>query len=86
MKEDRVEFRTSHQEREQFEVAASFLGMNLSSFLRMAALERSVEVLKKTQMMVLSNNDRDIFMSALEKPLKPNKNLKKALSEYKKLE
>ena len=85
MKEDRVEFRTSHKEREQFEMAASFLGMNLSSFLRMSALERSVEILKESHFTTLSDNDRDIFLSALENPPKPHKNLKKAFSEYQKL-
>ncbi|MCE2982724.1 MAG: DUF1778 domain-containing protein [Parachlamydia sp.] len=84
MKEDRVEFRTSHQERMQFEIAATYLGMNLSAFLRMAALERSAEVVQEKNVLVLSDADRDIFLAALEKPPKPNKNLKKAFLEYKK--
>lgn len=83
MKEDRVEFRTSHQERKQFEIAATYLGMNLSAFLRMAALERSAEVVKESNALLLSSKDRDQFLSALENPPKPNKNLKKAFLEYK---
>lgn len=85
MKEDRVEFRTSHQERIQFEMAATFLGVNLSAFLRMAALERSAEVVKESNLLVLSDRDRDTFLNALENPPKPNKNLKKAFSKYKKM-
>ncbi len=81
MREDRVEFRTSHQEREQFELAASCLGVNLSAFLRMAALERSCEILKSSNTIVLSDRDRDLFLAALENPPKP-KNLKKALTKY----
>lgn len=85
MKEDRVEFRTSHQERVQFEAAANFLGINLSAFLRMAALERSAEIVRENNILLLSDKDRDTFLNALENPPKPNKNLKKAFSEYKKL-
>lgn len=85
MKEDRVEFRTSRQERIKFEKAATYLGMNLSAFLRMAALERSAEILKESHVLSLSDRDRDLFLSALENPPKPNKNLKKAFSEYKKV-
>lgn len=84
MKEDRVEFRTSHEERMQFEIAATYLGMNLSAFLRMAALERSAEVVKDNNVLVLSDKDRDIFLAALENPPEPNENLKKAFFEYKK--
>lgn len=85
MKEDRVEFRTSHQERVQFEEAAAFLHMNLSAFLRMAALEKSAEIVKESNVLLLSDRDRDAFLSALENPPEPNKNLKKAFLEYKKI-
>ncbi|CCB85386.1 unknown protein [Parachlamydia acanthamoebae UV-7] len=82
MKKDRVESRTSHQEREQFEKAATYLGINLSAFLRMAALERSAEIVKESNLLVLS--DRDTFLAALENPPEPNENLKNAFLEYKK--
>lgn len=84
MKEDRVEFRTSHQERVQFEAAATYLGVNLSAFLRMAALEKSIEIVRESHVLTLSDKDREIFLSALESPTKPNKNLKKAFLAYKK--
>jgi uncharacterized protein (DUF1778 family) len=82
MKEDRIEFRTSHEERRQIETAASFLGMNTSTYLRMVALERSVEILRTSETLVLSDRDRDLFLQALENPPKLNKPLKKALTEY----
>lgn len=82
MKEDRIEFRISHEERVQFEMAATHLGMNLSAFLRMAALERSAKIVKESNVILLSDRDRMAFLSALENPPEPNKNLKKALSEY----
>jgi len=82
MKEDRFEFRASHQERRQIEEAASFLDMNISAYLRKAALEKSVEVLKSNNTMVLSDRDRDIFLEALRNPPKVNKHLKQAFKEY----
>lgn len=85
MKEDRVEFRTSHQERAQFEMAATYLGMNLSAFVRMAALEKSSEIVKEHNDLLLSDIDRDTFLSALENMPEPNKNLKKAAAKYKKI-
>lgn len=83
MRQDRVEFRTSDSERKQFEEAASLLGMNLSSYLRKIALEYSLEILKKHDSIILSNKDRDAFLSALDNPPEPSKELKKAYREYK---
>lgn len=85
MREERVEFRTSHQERMQFETAAAYLGVNLSAFLRMAALEKSAEIVSESHDLLLSDRDRNAFLSALENPPSPSKNLKKAFSEYKKI-
>lgn len=85
MRRDRVEFRTNHNERQQFEAAAIFLGVNLSSFLRTVAIERSTEILKQRDTFILSNEDRDAFLRALENPPEPNKELKKALKDYRRL-
>jgi uncharacterized protein (DUF1778 family) len=82
MKQDRIEFRSSHSERIQMERAALVLGMNLSSYLRMAALERSEEILRESSTFILQNKERDEFLTALENPIKPNKALKQALKHY----
>jgi uncharacterized protein (DUF1778 family) len=85
-KQDRVEFRTSHQEREQIEKAASLLGMNVSAYLRMIAIERSIQVLKSSRTIVLSDEDATLFLKALENRPAPNKNLKKAFKQYRSLQ
>lgn len=85
MKQERVEFRTSDFELKQFEQAAHILGMNLSSFLRTTALERSSEILRRQDSILLHNKDRDDFLAALDNPPEPNKELKKAYREYKRL-
>jgi len=81
MKENRVEFRTSQKEKLQFEAAAAYLGLNLSAFLRLAALERSAELMKENTPLILSDKDRDTFLRALEETMEPNENLKKAYLE-----
>ncbi len=85
MKQDRIEIRTSHSERKQFEEAACLCGMNLSEFLRRTALEKSVEVIRKSNSIILSNEDRDAFLNALENPPEPNKKLRQALKHHKRL-
>jgi len=85
MKQDRIEIRTSKNERKQFEEAACLSGMNLSEFLRRTALEKSFEIIRKSNSIVLSNEDRDAFLNALENPPEPNKKLKQALKHYKRL-
>lgn len=58
--------------------------MDLSSFLRSAALEKSADIIKKNNLLVLSDRDRDLFLAALEATPEPNENLKRAFAEYKK--
>jgi len=82
MREHRIEFRSNDRERKQFEEAAFFLGMNLSTFARKTMLEKSEEILKKNNIIVLSNEDRDAFLHAFENPPKPNARLKKALKAH----
>lgn len=85
MKQDRVEFRASKSERKQFEEASTFLGMNLSSFMRMSALEKSAEILQQRDSVRLSSKDRDSFLAALENPPEPSKEMKNALRDYQEL-
>lgn len=86
MKQDRIEIRSSHSERNKFEEAAVVLGMNLSSFIRMAALEKSSAILKDhTNTILLSNEDRDLFLKALEEPPKLNKSMESAIKKHAKI-
>ena len=85
MKQDRIEIRTSKSERKQFEEAACLSGMNLSEFLRRSALDKSFEILRKSNSIILSNEDRDAFLNALENPPEPNKKLKQAKKHHKRL-
>lgn len=59
--------------------------MNLSEFLRRTALEKSHEIIRKGNSIILSNEDRDAFLYALKSPQEPNKKLKQALKYHKRL-
>jgi uncharacterized protein (DUF1778 family) len=84
MKQERLDIRASSSEKKKFEAASAILGMNLSSFLRMSALEKSTEILKEHDTVFFSDEARDAFLDALQNPPLPNKELKKAFKEYKK--
>lgn len=84
MKQERLDIRASSYEKKKFEAASAILGMNLSAFLRMSALEKSTEVIKQHDTIFLSDEARDAFLEALQHPPKPNKALKKAFQDYKK--
>lgn len=68
MKQDRIQIKTSSSEKRQFEKAAFLLGVNLSEFLRRIAFAKSSEIINKSNSIILSNEDRDAFLNALENP------------------
>lgn len=82
MKADRIELRISQKERERFLEAATFSGMSLSAFIRLAAIEKSKDILKSNDTLTLSHRDRDLFLEALENPPKPNKRLQRSFKTY----
>ena len=47
----------------------------MSSFLVAKALNEAKKIVSKSESIVLSNRDRDMFYSLLKNPPKPNKNL-----------
>lgn len=85
MKQGRIELRATEKERKLLLEAAEYSGMSLSAFLRQAALEKSDDILRRRDILTLSDRDRDLFLEALENPPKPNKRLKLAVYKYKKL-
>ncbi len=49
------------------------------------ALDKFFEGIRKDNSIVLSNEDRDTFLKALENPPEPNKRLRQALKHHKRL-
>ncbi len=81
-KHNRVEFRASQEERQQIAKAANSLGLSISAFLRMVALERSTAIIRDHKTILLSDRNRDLFLEALENPPISNRNLQKAFQAY----
>lgn len=82
MKDTRIEFRSSPQEKDILKLAAGMMGINFSAFLRDVALKAANEVIHSSEELRLSNRDRDLFLDALEKPPAPLPTLKKAMEKY----
>ena len=82
MKDTRIEFRSSPQEKDLLMLAAQLTGVNVSAFLRNAALEAANEVVQENETIKLSNRDRDLFLHSLDNPPKPFATLKKAMKKY----
>lgn len=82
MKDTRIEFRSSPQEKDLLMLAAQLTGVSVSVFLRNAAIEAANEAVQASETMKLSNRDRDLFLQALDKPPTPTARLKKAMKKY----
>jgi len=82
MKDTRMEFRSSPEEKDLLIRAAQLLGVNVSVSLRNAAIEAANKAIQENENMKLSNRDPDLFLQTLDHPPFPNTRLKKAMHEF----
>lgn len=66
-KQDRIDFRVDETIKTQFTQAAEAFGMSLSTFMIAAAQEQVARAQRRTQAVMLSDRDRDLFLSALDR-------------------
>jgi uncharacterized protein (DUF1778 family) len=83
-KENRIEIRSSDEEKREFEEAAALAHMGLSEFIRFAAHLYAKSIRQEHQNISLSRQEASSFLEALESPPQPNKRLKEALSRHEK--
>jgi uncharacterized protein (DUF1778 family) len=81
----RFDFRIESARKQIIEQAASLLGMSLTQFAKTALIDRAQEVVRQHTTTVLSDNDRDIFLAALDSDAKPNAAARRAAARFKKL-
>ena len=81
-KMDRIDLRVTKEQKEVLARAAVLSGVSMSSFLVANALAEAKKLVAKSEVIVLSNRDRDLFYSILKKPPKPDKNLSKLLRNH----
>lgn len=74
-KMDRIDLRVTRDQKEVLARAAVLSGLSMSSFLVAKALSEAKKIVSKSESVVLSNRDRDLFYSLLKNPPKPNKSL-----------
>jgi len=83
-KTKRIDLRISKEQKELLETAASIKGISLSSYLLVNCLEIAKADITKHQKLILSDRDRDLFLSLIANPPKPNRDLVEAMQEFQK--
>ena len=77
-KSARMEQRTKPHVKATIDLAAALLGVDSTAFVINAAYERAQEAIKAHELTVLSAEDRDVFLAALENPAPPTDALREA--------
>ena len=76
VKDSRVDFRVSDVQKTLLERAAEIKHLSLSSYILSSSIKQAELDIAENEMLILSNKDRDLVMSALENPPEPNEALK----------
>ena len=76
LKNERIDFRVSLDQKSLLEKAAEIKNVSLSSYIISSSLRQAQIDLAENETLVLSNRDRDSIMEALENPPEPNDALK----------
>ncbi len=79
-KTTRMEQRTKPHVKEQIQQAAALLGVDETSFVTGAALERAQATIAEHERTVLSADDRDAILAALDAPPEPTDALRQAMA------
>ncbi len=78
----RLDLRLNPSRKHLIEQAASLLGQSISAFTVSSALRQASEIVERFGTLSLGDNDRDMFLAALDKPKKPNARLRKAFKAH----
>ena len=70
-KAERIDLRVPRELKDLATEAASAAGMSLSTFVASAIQELAVHVTRNRQVVMLSDSDRDRFLAALDRPVRP---------------
>jgi len=81
----RLNFRVRSDIKDRIEKAATLSGKSITDFAVSALSDTADEVLERYRAAELSDRDRDIFLSLLDRAAKPNKVLRRAAKTHKKL-
>lgn len=76
VKDSRVDFRVSDVQKSLLERAAEIKHLSLSSYILSSSIKQAELDIAENEVLILSNRDRDLVMSALENPPEPNEALR----------
>lgn len=81
-KTNRIDLRVNQEQKNLLETAASIKGISLSAYLLANSLEIAKADIAKHQKLILSDRDRDLFLSLIVNPPKPKQDLVEAMQEF----
>ncbi|MEH2137498.1 type II toxin-antitoxin system TacA family antitoxin [Nostoc sp.] len=81
-KDCRIDLRVTQEQKELLERAASLKGISLSAYTLFHVLPVAKQDIDANERLVLSNFDRDLFMSVMENPPELKGKLKSAIHKY----
>ena len=79
----RLDIRLNPKAKEKIEQAAVLSHQSLTDFVVTSLLRVSEEALQRQRIIRLSDRDRDLFLTALEADVRPNRALRKAAERFK---
>ena len=81
-KTNRIDLRVNNEQKDLLETAASIKGISLSAYLLANCLEIAKADIAKHQKLILSDRDRDLFLSLIANPPQPKPDLVEAMQEF----
>ncbi len=78
----RLDIRTTEAAKNTLENAAHYFGTTLSAFILECAMEKAVQILKQAQTIRLNNEEKNVFLAALDNSPRPNKKLKTLVKKH----
>jgi uncharacterized protein (DUF1778 family) len=82
-KDKRIDLRLTQEQKELLERAATLKGISVSAYTLFHVLPAAKQDLDSHERLILSDRDRDLFMSVMENPPELKGKLKSAIALYK---
>ncbi len=81
-KDCRIDLRVTQEQKELLECAANLKGISLSAYTLFHLLPVAKQDIDTHERLVLSDRDRDLFLSVMENPPELKGKLKEAIDKY----
>lgn len=81
-KDSRIDLRVTAEQKSLLEQAASLSGVSLSAYTLLHLLPQAQQDIENQERLMLSNRDRNLFLSAMANPIKLKGRLKTAIAKY----